>query len=205
MGQGMGHDLRATGTAVTVGALVLFGVLVWWGVTAAPAFAAPGASAERDAQLVYCLGTAHRGDLVTAAVRLGLLKAGATAQETVIPTAAGGRMTLEKWAEHSQDDFGRACSALMSADSDSPGAAAGGSAEDGWFMTFLKSLPLLGAGALLTLGGQFSERVSAERRQLTQQLDSGTAAFRAAARSTWRTTSVGPTPTTRRCSPRVTR
>jgi len=182
MGQGMGHDLRATGTAVTVGALVLFGVLVWWGVTAAPAFAAPGASGERDAQLVYCLDTAHRGDLVTAAVRLGLLKAGATAQDTVVPTAAGGRMTLEKWAEHSQDDFGRACSALMSAASDSPGAAAGGSAEDGWFMTFLKSLPLLGAGALLTLGGQFSERVSAERRQLTQQLDSGAAAFRAAAR-----------------------
>ncbi|WP_369245432.1 hypothetical protein [Streptomyces sp. R41] len=171
-----GRGCRRTRRAAAVAVLVLLGV------TAAPAFAAPGASEERDAQLVYCLDTSHRGDLVAAAVRLGLLKADAAAQDTVRPTGSGGRMTLEKWAERRQDDFGRACSALMAAESDSPGAAAKDTAEDDWFVTLLKSLPLLAAGALITLGGQLSERVSAERRQIKQQLDSGEAAFRTAVR-----------------------
>ncbi|WP_167458950.1 MULTISPECIES: hypothetical protein [Streptomyces] len=150
---------------------------------AAPAApAAALASDERDAQLVFCLDAEHRGDLVAAAVRLNLLKADATAAGTVRPTAAGGPMTLEKWAEDREDDFGRACSALMAVDSDSPGTAAKDTAEDGWFVAFLKSLPLLAAGALLTLGGQFSERVSSERRLLKQQLGSGEAAFRTAVR-----------------------
>ncbi|WP_146166702.1 hypothetical protein [Streptosporangium nondiastaticum] len=149
----------------------------------APAYvpAAAGGSKERDAQLVYCLDAEHRRALVTAAIRLGLLQQDATPDGVVRPSAAGaGSMTLEQWAERREEDFGRSCSALMAAASDSPGTAAEEKEEEDWLTAFVKSLPLLAAGALLTLGGQFSERISSERRQLSHQLASREAAFRAA-------------------------
>ncbi|MGW2824941.1 hypothetical protein ACWC24_28640 [Streptomyces sp. NPDC001443] len=108
--------------------------------------------------------------------------AGPTASAGV--AAAGGRMTLRQWADRRTDDFTRACSALMAAEADSGAPAARGSgAEDGWFEAFLKGLPALAAGALLTLGGQFSERVSSERRLSRQRLRTDEAAFRGAART----------------------
>ncbi|MFC9292890.1 hypothetical protein ACFTWH_05785 [Streptomyces sp. NPDC057011] len=152
--------------------------------TPAHAGTAPGGSKERDAQLVYCLDSERRGDLVTAATRLGLLRPGPTFDGTVRPVVADiGSLTPELWAERRKRDFGRACSALMAAASDSPGAAsAEAKPEEGWFQTFVKSLPLLAAGALLTLGGQFSERVSSERRRLSRQLVSCEAIYRSAVR-----------------------
>ncbi|MFF8277233.1 hypothetical protein ACF05T_14160 [Streptomyces lateritius] len=150
---------------------------------AAPAFAAPPGSKERDVQLVYCLDSAHRGDLVTAAVRLGLLRPDVSTPKSVMPTAPPvGRMSPEAWAVRHEGDFSRACSALMAAGADAPGAPAE-KKEDGWFEAFLTSLPLLAVGALLTLGGQMSERLSTERRLLKQQLDAGATAFRTAARA----------------------
>ncbi|WP_158708475.1 hypothetical protein [Streptomyces sp. NRRL S-244] len=155
----------------------------------APVSAAPAGSKERDVQLVYCLDASRRAELVTAAVRLGLLQPGASAPDSlmatdsVMPTASVGRMTPEAWSVRRQDDFARACSALMGAASDSPGAGAEEKkGEGGWWETFLTSLPLLAVGALLPLGGQAWERVSSERRLLKQQLESGRASFRAAAR-----------------------
>jgi hypothetical protein len=141
---------------------------------AAPAFAASAGGAdspERDAQLVYCLAPVHRTDLLTAAVRLGLLK-------------ADDRVTPDRWAEDHDDDFGRACAALMAADSDSPGTAAQaeGADEDGWFIALLKQVPLLLVGALLALGGQSIERRRAEQRSLRQELGTTESAYRAAVR-----------------------
>ncbi|WP_329277365.1 hypothetical protein [Streptomyces sp. NBC_01451] len=141
---------------------------------AAPAFGASAGGAdspERDARLVYCLDPVHRTDLLTAAVRLGLLKADA-------------EVSPERWAKDHDDDFGRACAALMAAESDSPAAAAqsGGADGDGWLMTLVKQLPLLLAGALLTLGGQSYERVSSQRRSLRQELGTAESAYRAAVR-----------------------
>ncbi|MFD7874226.1 hypothetical protein ACFV5G_08910 [Streptomyces sp. NPDC059766] len=108
---------------------------------------------------------------------------GPTASASAV--GSGGRMTLRQWAGRRTDDFTRACSALMAAAAaDSGGPAAQGSgAEDGWFETFLKGLPALAAGALLTLGGQLSERVSSERRLSRQRLRTDEAAFRGAART----------------------
>ncbi|UIX34839.1 hypothetical protein [Streptomyces sp. GQFP] len=141
---------------------------------AGPAFAVSAGDAnspERDAQLVYCLAPAHRTDLRTAAVRLGLLKADAD-------------VTPEQWAKDHGDDFGRACAALMAAESDSPGTAAQAKEadKDGWLMTALKQLPLLLLGALLTLGGQSYERGSAERRSLRLELRTTENAYRDAVR-----------------------
>ncbi|MGW3653236.1 hypothetical protein [Streptomyces sp. NPDC000878] len=141
---------------------------------AVPAFAASSGDAnspERDAQLVYCLAPAHRTDLLTAAVRLGLLKDGA-------------KVTPEQWAKDHDDEFGRACAALMAAESDSPGTAARAEEADGdgWFMTALKQLPLLLLGALLALGGQSYERGSAERRSLRLELRTTENAYRDAVR-----------------------
>ncbi|MBT2444308.1 hypothetical protein J7E93_30290 [Streptomyces sp. ISL-36] len=149
---------------------------------AAPAFAASPGSTERDVQLVYCLDTAHRGDLVSAAVRLGLLRPDVSTPDGVKPVAPVGRMSLESWAVRHEGDFARACTALMAASSDAPGAPAE-KKQDGWFEAFLTSLPLLAVGALLTLGGQISERLASERRLLGQQLDAGVTAFRTAARA----------------------
>ncbi|MFF4105318.1 hypothetical protein [Streptomyces sp. NPDC001903] len=179
MRQGTRHGRRGLGIAAVV--LVL--------AAAAPAFAAPAGSKERDVQLVYCLDASHRADLVTAATRLGLLQPGASAPgsamaaESVLPAASSRRMTPQEWSVHRQGDFARACSALMGAASDTPGAAAEEKkAEGGWLETFLTSLPLLAVGALLPLGGQAWERVSTERRLLKQQLESGRTSFRSAAR-----------------------
>ncbi|MGW1716970.1 hypothetical protein [Streptomyces sp. NPDC002156] len=141
---------------------------------AGPAFAVSAGDAnspERDAQLVYCLAPVHRTDLLTAAVRLGLLKADA-------------QVTPEQWAKDHDDDFGRACTALMAAESDSPGTAAQArkADEDSWLMTALKQLPLLLLGALLTLVGQSYERGSAERRSLRLELRTTENAYRDAVR-----------------------
>ncbi|POX48915.1 hypothetical protein C3489_26115 [Streptomyces sp. Ru71] len=149
---------------------------------AGPAWAAPGASSERDVQLVYCLDGPHRAGLVSAALRLRLLAPGSTAAPDAVRPAQGpgGAMSLQQWAERRTEDFGRACSALMAAASESPGTAAQGGGGGGWFTDFLKQLPLLAAGALLTLAGQSSERISAERRQLGQQLETEESAYRTA-------------------------
>ncbi|MFJ3928348.1 hypothetical protein [Streptomyces sp. NPDC090022] len=140
-------------------------------------------SKERDVQLVYCLDTAHRADLVAAGLRLGLLEPDTSTAASVTPTADGAAaMTPETWADRHRDDFGRACAALMGAAADSPGAGGEAKKDDGWLTTFLAALPALVLGALLTLGGQASERLSTERRRIGQQLDASTAAYRAAAR-----------------------
>ncbi|ELP68548.1 hypothetical protein ACKI1I_03980 [Streptomyces turgidiscabies] len=149
-------------------------VLLLLATGTAPAFAASGGadSPERDAQLVYCLDPVHRTDLLPAAVRLGLLKADA-------------KVSPERWAKDHDDDFGRACAALMAAESDSPASAAQedkGGGEDGWLIALLKQLPLLLAGALLTLGGQSYERGQSERRSLRQELGTTESAYRAAVR-----------------------
>ncbi|MFF4833632.1 hypothetical protein [Streptomyces sp. NPDC001315] len=177
------HGFTAVRGAAVCGAALLLAAAT------APASAAPwsataAASGERDVQLVYCLAAAHRDDLVAAAVALGLLvPGGAAGQDSVRPVGSGGRMTLQRWAERREKDFSRACSALMAAGADSREPAAQGSDGDGWFVTFLKGLPVLAVGALLTLGGQLSERVSSERRQLRQRLRTDEAAFRGAARA----------------------
>ncbi|MEH0423016.1 hypothetical protein [Streptomyces sp. B21-083] len=150
-------------------------VLLLLATGTAPAFAAAAGGAdspERDAQLVYCLDPVHRTDLLTAAVRLGLLKADA-------------KVSPERWAKDHAEDFGRACAALMAAESNSPASAAQqdkGGGEDGWFVALLKQLPLLLAGALLTLGGQSYERGQSERRSLRQELGTTESAYRAAVR-----------------------
>ncbi|WP_327694649.1 hypothetical protein [Streptomyces sp. NBC_00459] len=154
--------------AVTGAALLLLAT------GAAPAFAASAGGAdspERDAQLVYCLDPVHRTDLLTAAVRLGLLK-------------ADDRVTPEQWSRDHDDDFGRTCAALMAADADSPGTAAQGEGadEDGWLMALLKQLPLLLVGALLTLGGQSFERGRSQQHALQQELATTESAYRVAAR-----------------------
>ncbi|MFJ8112659.1 hypothetical protein [Streptomyces sp. NPDC096132] len=150
-------------------------------LAAAPAAAAPAGSPSRDVQLVYCLSDAHRVDLVAAAVRLGLLTADSGA-DSVRTVGARRRMPPLRWAEVREEDFARACSALMAATSGAPAAATPGAAEEDWFPTFLKGLPPLVVGVLLTLGGQIFERTSSEQRDMKRQLRSEESAFRTAVR-----------------------
>lgn len=151
---------------------------------ASPASATAPAAGEDDIRLVYCLDSAHRDDLVAAARRLGLLRAGGgPGTDSVRPKRSRTPMTVERWAERHEKDFARACSALMAADSGTPSAAGQDKGGDGWLLTFVRGLPLLLAGALLTVGGQMHERVSSERRQSRTQLIADEAAFRTSART----------------------
>ncbi|MFE9253645.1 hypothetical protein [Streptomyces sp. NPDC006879] len=149
-----------------------------------PTFADSTSSGSRDIQLVYCLDSAHRGDLVAAAVRLMLLRPDSAADPgAAVHLRSGGHMALETWAARRVEDFGRACEALMAADSPPPATAtADGSAEDDWFTGFLKEIPLLAAGALLTLGGQQSERRVSEIRLFKSQLGAEEKVYRTAVR-----------------------
>ncbi|MFG2935883.1 hypothetical protein [Streptomyces sp. NPDC048282] len=150
---------------------------------AAPAWAGPAGSKERDVQLVYCLDPARLDSLVAAAVRLRLLRADSTTGPAgVRPVGSAGRLTAQQWADRHETDFARACSALMAASSDSPATAAGTDGGGG-LSALWQGVLLSAAGALLTLLGQTSERVSAERRELRRRLVAEEAAFRSAART----------------------
>ncbi|WP_416983337.1 hypothetical protein [Streptomyces sp. T028] len=146
-------------------------------VAASPTVAAAAGSPSRDVQLVYCLSDAHRVDLVAAAVRLGLLTAESTT-ESVRSVGTPRQISSQRWADVHQKDFARACSALMAATAGTPVTAAPSPAEEDWFLTFVKGLPPLLVGVLLTLGGQLFERTSSERRELKKQLQSEESAFR---------------------------
>lgn len=165
--------------AVTVG-LLLTAVTA----SAAATAAADDGGKERDVRLVYCLDDSHRAGLASAAVRLGLLKPGATADGAVEPTGGpAAPMTLTAWAERRDDDFGRACDALMAAGSESPGSAP--EDEDGWLASLLTQwaqLPLVVLGALLTLLVQFWDRSLGERRSFKKRLETSRQTFRSAAR-----------------------
>ncbi|WP_327268399.1 hypothetical protein OG233_10510 [Streptomyces sp. NBC_01218] len=134
----------------------------------------------RDVLLVYCLDPAHRAELVAAGTRLGVLDRRSPGPGRVLPAGADRPVTVEEWAGGPRsDDFARACSALMAAAAGTPGGA-GEKKEKGWPAELLTSLPLLVAGALLTLAGQASERVNAERRANRQQLALGELTYRTA-------------------------
>ncbi|MFF7978653.1 hypothetical protein ACFZDK_05920 [Streptomyces sp. NPDC007901] len=154
---------------------------------AAPAWAGPAGSKERDVQLVYCLDPARLDSLVAAAVRLRLLRADSTTGPAgVRPVGSAERLTAQEWADRHEADFSRACSALMAATSGSPATAAGkdgGGGGGGWLTALWQGVLLSAAGALLTLLGQTSERVSAERRELRRRLAAEEAAFRSTART----------------------
>lgn len=147
-----------------------------------PARAASQDSAERDVQLVYCLGPAHVDDLVASAVLLDLLTSNSTAREVGVRGSAG-KPTVEQWAGQHRKDFARACTALMTAESDTPAPAEGKDDDGGWLVALWQGVLLSAAGALLTLLGQTSERVASERRELRRRLSTEETAFRVAARA----------------------
>ncbi|MFD8235408.1 hypothetical protein ACFV20_26450 [Streptomyces sp. NPDC059696] len=155
---------------------VLLGALLLLPVTAGQAVADSG----DDVRLVYCLADDHRDELRQAALRLGVVRrpSGPAAPDAVrVPGSAGGAMALDDWAGKHGSDFERVCDAVMAAAGDPPGASAdqGGS---GGLGGFLDGVYLLAAGAALTLVGQATERISAERRTHDRQLAAAVQEFR---------------------------
>ncbi|MFF9804021.1 hypothetical protein ACF1G5_02630 [Streptomyces coeruleorubidus] len=148
---------------------------------AGPAVADTGRS---DVRLVYCLADEHRGELRDAGLRLGVVRrpagTGGGVEAVEVPGRRGGVLSLDEWAERHRGDFERVCDALLAAAGDPPGASAGtgGSGQGG----FLDGVYLLAAGAALTIVGQMTERISAERRTRNQQLK---AAVREFGRISW--------------------
>ncbi|MFF7891685.1 hypothetical protein ACFZDI_07050 [Streptomyces sp. NPDC007907] len=156
---------------------VLLGALLLLPATAGQAAADSGGS---DVRLVYCLADDHRDELGQAALRLGVVRRPSrpAGPDTVrVPGSEGGVMSLDDWAHKHQSDFERVCDAVMAAAGDPPGASAdkGGS---GGLGGFLDGVYLLAAGAVLTLVGQATERISAERRTRDRQLTAAVQEFR---------------------------
>jgi hypothetical protein len=134
-----------------------------------------------DVRLVYCLADEHRDELRDAALQLDVVRrplgpAGG-ADAVRVPGPEGGVMSLDDWADKHQGDFERVCDAVLAAAGDPPGASAdkGGSSGLGGF---LDGVYLLAAGAALTLVGQMTERISAERRTRDRQLAAAVQEFR---------------------------
>ena len=93
------------GVRMAVYAVLLLALLfpVGW------ALRAPESAVSQDAALVYCLQPARQGNLVDAAVSLGL----AGADSTVSQMRIGGRqLTLTEWRSADKGAFLRACDAL---------------------------------------------------------------------------------------------
>lgn len=136
-----------------------------------PPFAgrASAADGDQDVRLVYCLGAEHRAGLAEAAVQLGLVVSGGSADTVVPPGRAGSPVSLQSWARRHPDDFARACDALMTAEGDSHDTASGG----GWsgsVLAFVQSVLLLAAGAAISLFGQSTSERRHRDRQLTTDL-----------------------------------
>ncbi|MFJ7332931.1 hypothetical protein ACIQUU_06720 [Streptomyces sp. NPDC101116] len=156
---------------------VLLGALLLLPAGAGQAVADGGSS---DVRLVYCLADDHRDELRQAALRLGVVRrpSGPAGPAAVrVPGSEGGVMSLDDWADKHKSDFERVCDAVMAAAGDPPGASAdkGGS---GGLSGFLDGVYLLAAGAALTLIGQATERISAERRTRDRQLAAAVQEFR---------------------------
>ncbi|MEU1004111.1 hypothetical protein [Streptomyces tibetensis] len=157
---------------------VLLGALLLLSATAGQAVADDGRS---DVRLVYCLADEHRDELRDAALQLDVVRrplgpAGG-ADAVRVPGPQGGVMSLDDWADKHRGDFERVCDAVLAAGGDPPGASAdkGGS---GGLGGFLDGVYLLAAGAALTLVGQMTERISAERRTRDRQLAAAVQEFR---------------------------
>ncbi|MEU7718961.1 hypothetical protein [Streptomyces tibetensis] len=157
---------------------VLLGTLLLLSATAGQAVADTGRS---DVRLVYCLADEHRDELRDAALQLDVVRrpsgpAGGT-DAVRVPGPEGGVMSLDDWADKHRGDFERVCDAVLAAAGDPPGASAdqGGS---GGLGGFLDGVYLLVAGAALTLVGQMTERISAERRNRDRQLAVAVQEFR---------------------------
>ncbi|MER5831354.1 hypothetical protein ABT116_11070 [Streptomyces sp. NPDC002130] len=157
---------------------VLLGALLLLSTTAGQAVADTGRS---DVRLVYCLADEHRDELREAALQLDVVRrplgpAGGV-DAVRVPGPEGGVMSLDDWADRRQGDFERVCDAVLAAAGDPPGASSdkGGS---GGLGGFLDGVYLLAAGAALTLVGQMTERISAERRTRDRQLAAAVQEFR---------------------------
>ncbi|MER7477861.1 hypothetical protein ABTX60_09385 [Streptomyces sp. NPDC126510] len=157
---------------------VLLGALLLLSATAAQAVADTGRS---DVRLVYCLADEHRDELRDAALQLDVVRSplgpAGGGDAVRMPGPGGGVLSLDDWADKHQGDFERVCDAVLAAAGDPPGASAdpGGS---GGLGGFLDGVYLLAAGAALTLVGQMTERISAERRTRDRQLAAAVQEFR---------------------------
>ncbi|MFC9683633.1 hypothetical protein [Streptomyces sp. NPDC056948] len=157
--------------------VLLLGTLPLLTATAGQAAADTGRS---DVRLVYCLADEHRGELGDAAVRLGVARPApgpvGGADAVRVPGRKGGVMPLDDWADKHPGDFERVCDAVMAAAGEAPGASAdqGGGGLGG----FADGALLLATGAVLTVLGQKTERISAERRTHGRQLTAAVLEFR---------------------------
>ncbi len=136
-------------------------------------FQASEGSGVQDAMLVYCLQPDHQGNLVNAAVSLGLASSGSTTGDMLV---AGRRLTLAEWRTTDDDAFQRACDALATASLPTqPGNETTGTPE---ILAIL--LPVI-AGSLLTMAADDFKQASDRRWAQVDELRADWKTFEQAA------------------------
>jgi len=124
---------------------------------------------SRDAALVYCLQPAHQGDLVGAAVSLGLADVDSTVGWIRV---SGQRLTLAEWRSADDDAFQRACNALAAEAMPAQSGDMGTGPAEIWSVL----LPVI-AGALITLAADDIKQASDRRWVQADQLRAEWKAF----------------------------
>ncbi|MGX2998226.1 hypothetical protein JNUCC64_28835 [Streptomyces sp. JNUCC 64] len=137
--------------------------------------------AEDDLHRVYCLADERRGEVVTAAARLGLATAvpGAPGRLRAGSGADAG-LTLVQWADRRPADFRRVCRTVLAANGDAAPDKGGGGDGAGGIGT---GLLLAAVAAVFTLLGSAVERGATYRRQRAETLAAAAHAYSYAAES----------------------
>jgi hypothetical protein len=134
---------------------------------------ASGNGVSQDAELVYCLAPAQTGNLVNAAVSLGLADQGSAPGRIRV---AGRELTLTQWRATQNESFERACTALAAESTLSTSSA--GTGDNGGQELIDVLLPVV-AGALLTLVLDDAKRASDRRWALADELRANWTTFEA--------------------------
>jgi hypothetical protein len=130
--------------SLVVGSIIPFTIAI----PTRPALAQP--AAPTDADIVFCLSPAQRGQLSDAAVSLKLASPGKRPGGVVVTTAGiDTEISVERWRELRTDDFNRACAALAGSARPAPAVTVAPTASSNGLGSTLIGLIPVAFGALL--------------------------------------------------------
>jgi hypothetical protein len=140
-------------------------------------FRLSGDAAAQDADTVYCLAPAHQGELINAALDLGLVGSGSSVAAL---SSHGTVESLPQWRAKDDPDFQRACDALAA-----PAMPSGGGSESSanGILQLLNVLLPVAVGAMLALAVDEVKQGADRRWAQAEELRTAWSGFRGVAES----------------------